>query len=133
MIRLLAQSLSPLLPSVTCHSFSVFLPVELTDGRKGGVGGAKSHDREKAWSSLNHSILSGVNECGDLERGWRDITLMTGAEMVTQGGDMFLCLVKTSFSKRLCFSVQCHHVVLVKEQDNVKTFVFSSSDNRFSN
>jgi hypothetical protein len=108
-------------------------PVELTDGRKGGVGGAKSYEREKAWSSLNHSILFGVNECGDLERGWRDITLMTGVEMVTQGGDMFLCLVKTSFSKRLCFSVQYQHVVLVKEPDNVKIFLFPSSDNSFSN
>jgi hypothetical protein len=52
---------------------------------------------------------------------------MTGVEMVTQGGDMFLCLVKTSFSKRLCFSVQYQHVVLVKEPDNVKIFLFQSS------
>jgi hypothetical protein len=57
--------------------------------------------------------------------------LMTGVEMVTQGGDMFLCLVKTSFSKRLCFSVQYQHVVLVKEPDNVKIFLFPGSDNSF--
>jgi hypothetical protein len=40
-------------------------PVELTD-RKGeegvgdGRGGAKSYVGEKAWSSINHSILSGL-------------------------------------------------------------------------
>ncbi len=34
-------------------------PVELTDGRGGGGGrGAKSNDIEKAWPSINHSILS---------------------------------------------------------------------------
>jgi hypothetical protein len=27
----------------------------------GGEGGAKSYDREKAWPSINHSILSGEN------------------------------------------------------------------------
>ncbi len=38
-------------------------PVELTDGRGGEEvgGGAKSYDSEKAWSSFNHSILSGRN------------------------------------------------------------------------
>jgi hypothetical protein len=39
--------------------------VELTDGRGGegekGREGAKSYDSEKAWSSINHSILSGSN------------------------------------------------------------------------
>ncbi len=50
------------LPPAGCLSFSVFLrdsPVELTDVE--GVGdwrGAKSYDREKDWSSINHSILS---------------------------------------------------------------------------
>jgi hypothetical protein len=35
-------------------------PVELTDGRGGrGERGAKSYDSEKAWSSINHTILSG--------------------------------------------------------------------------
>jgi hypothetical protein len=29
--------------------------------RGGGMGGAKSHDGKKAWSSINHSILSAVN------------------------------------------------------------------------
>ncbi len=35
---------------------------QLADGREwgGGVGGGKSCDREKAWSSMNHSILSGT-------------------------------------------------------------------------
>ncbi len=55
---------SPSHPSASCLSFSVFLCdalVELTDGRGGGRrgwGGAKSYDDEKAWSSINHSILS---------------------------------------------------------------------------
>ncbi len=36
-------------------------PVELSDVRvaEGNRGGAESYDGEKAWSSLNHSILSG--------------------------------------------------------------------------
>jgi hypothetical protein len=49
---------SDTLLSARCHSFLVFLclsPVELTDGRVGG--GAKLYDGEKAWSSINHSIL----------------------------------------------------------------------------
>jgi hypothetical protein len=33
-------------------------PVELTDGREGV--GAKSYDGEKAWSSINHAILSAL-------------------------------------------------------------------------
>jgi hypothetical protein len=43
--------------SVSCES-----SVELTDGRWGGGGGrgAKPYDREKAWLSINHSILSGL-------------------------------------------------------------------------
>ncbi len=53
----------PPLPAASCLSFSVFLCVagrELTDGREGGGDGrgAKSYDREKAWPSLNHSIIS---------------------------------------------------------------------------
>ncbi len=46
-------------PSATCLSFSVFLCV--ADGaywRESGVGwGANSYDGEKAWYSINHSIL----------------------------------------------------------------------------
>jgi hypothetical protein len=35
---------------------------ELTVGKRGGGGGgAKSYDREIAWSSINHSILSGYS------------------------------------------------------------------------
>ncbi len=36
------------------------------DGRwaEGGGGGVKSFDGEKAWSSINHSILSGVESMG---------------------------------------------------------------------
>ncbi len=52
----------PLFPWESCLSVSVFLCV---DGRAywqerrggGGGGGAKSYDGEKAWSSINHSIL----------------------------------------------------------------------------
>ncbi len=35
-------------------------PVKLIDGRggQGGGRGTKSYDREKAWPSINHSILS---------------------------------------------------------------------------
>ncbi len=36
-------------------------PVELTGG-VGGRRGAKSYDREKAWPSVNHSILSAYDE-----------------------------------------------------------------------
>ncbi len=40
-------------------------PVELTDLRvESGGGGAKSYDGETAWSSINHSILSGKNTHG---------------------------------------------------------------------
>ncbi len=33
----------------------------LTGAGERGVGGAKSYDGEKAWSSVNHSILSARN------------------------------------------------------------------------
>jgi hypothetical protein len=51
---------------VSLSQSSCASPVELTDGRgvrEGGGVGAKSYDREKIWSSVNHSILSGGNEC----------------------------------------------------------------------
>jgi hypothetical protein len=47
-------------PVSSCLSFSVFLLVAgqaflgLGVGRGEGVEGAKSYDREKAWSSINH-------------------------------------------------------------------------------
>ncbi len=51
------------LPSASCLSFSVFLCVAgrayWRERRVGGGDGAKSCDGEKAWSSINHSILSG--------------------------------------------------------------------------
>jgi hypothetical protein len=54
-----------LLPPLLAHQQVVYLsqpfyvsPVELTDGTGGGRGGAKSYDDEKAWSSINYSILS---------------------------------------------------------------------------
>jgi hypothetical protein len=47
---------------VVCLSQSSCVSVvELTNGRRGGkeLGGAKSHDGEKARLSINHSILTG--------------------------------------------------------------------------
>ncbi len=35
---------------------------QLVDGREGGRRGAESYDRKEAWSSINHSILSGWRE-----------------------------------------------------------------------
>ena len=56
-------SLDHPLPSASCLSFSVFLCVAgrayWRERRVGGGDGAKSCDGEKAWSSINHSILSG--------------------------------------------------------------------------
>ncbi len=42
--------------------------VELTDGRGAGEvgGGAKPYDGENAWSSINHSILSGAVYAGEV-------------------------------------------------------------------
>jgi hypothetical protein len=62
MIRLLAHPL-PLLSRqqvVSLSQSSCVSPVKLNDrrGREVGWRGAKSYDREKAWSSINHSILS---------------------------------------------------------------------------
>ncbi len=62
MIRLLTH---PLPPSHVCKlslfQSSCVSPVELTDGRGGDEDGGG--DRVKAWSSINHSILSGDNKC----------------------------------------------------------------------
>jgi hypothetical protein len=47
---------------------SCFSPVKLSyGGEEGGEGveRAKSYDREKAWSSINHSILSGWGNQND--------------------------------------------------------------------
>ncbi len=55
---------APSLMWARCLTFSVFLCVagrtywRERGGRRGGQG-AKSHDREKAWPSINHSTLSG--------------------------------------------------------------------------
>jgi hypothetical protein len=38
----------------------------ITDGRRGG-GGTKSYDNEKAWSSINHSMLSDSDKTYQLE------------------------------------------------------------------
>ncbi len=41
--------------------YSCMSSVELTDKRGGGSeGGAKSYDREEAWPSIKHSIISGI-------------------------------------------------------------------------
>ncbi len=56
-----------MIPSANCTvsltQSSCVSPVELTDGRgRAGRGGgeAKSYNIEKAWSSINHSILYGL-------------------------------------------------------------------------
>ncbi len=60
---------SPLFPIrpqqvVFLSQSSCVFPVWLTDGRgcRGGGGGAKPYDRMKAWTSINHSILFGVQD-----------------------------------------------------------------------
>jgi hypothetical protein len=57
MIWLLPHPLPSPFPAASCLSFSVFLCVARERG-EWGVGGAKSYDGEKAWSSIDHSILS---------------------------------------------------------------------------
>ncbi len=53
-------SCHPLLPSASCLSLPVFLCVaDLAYWQERGGGGVKLSDDEKAWSSSNHSILSG--------------------------------------------------------------------------
>jgi hypothetical protein len=62
-----------LLPSASCLSFSIFLPVDLTDGRAGDEAGKEpkiiQYDREKTWSSINNSILSGFYYIFHLSNG----------------------------------------------------------------
>jgi hypothetical protein len=49
-------------PPVSKLSLFLSLPVELSDGKGGGGrGGANSYGGEKAWSSINHSILFALN------------------------------------------------------------------------
>ncbi len=50
--------LSPVSKLYRRHTGSLRMIDNLLTGERGG---ARSHDREKAWSSLNHSILSGEN------------------------------------------------------------------------
>ncbi len=47
--------------SLPARCQSSFLTEEVGDWGGGGGRGAKSYDGEKAWSSINHSILSGLN------------------------------------------------------------------------
>ncbi len=58
-----SYDLAPASPShvstVSLSQSSCVSPVELSDGRGGGGSGrSQSYDRQKAWSSINHSILS---------------------------------------------------------------------------
>jgi hypothetical protein len=48
----------PLLPSVSSTA-DTQKEIQVPDGR-GGRGWTKSYDGKKAWSSINHSILSGI-------------------------------------------------------------------------
>ncbi len=63
-IRPLNYPLPPL-PWASCLSFSAFLCVSgraywREGGGEGGGQGAESYDSKKGWSSINHSILSGL-------------------------------------------------------------------------
>jgi hypothetical protein len=71
MIWLRPHTLPPPLPSGSWFSYSVFLCVasQAYRGEEEGGGGAKSYDDEKAWSSTNYSILSGVGEWQGVWRG----------------------------------------------------------------
>ncbi len=51
------RKLSLFLSLPVCHRWSLLSE----EAGGGGEGGAKSYDREKAWSSINHPILSGKN------------------------------------------------------------------------
>ncbi len=80
---------------------SVFLcaPVELTDGREGvgGAGGAKSYDHEEAWTSINHSILSGFlikKLWNETLRLWKDTLRKRGNIVIT------LCVFPTKANIR---------------------------------
>jgi hypothetical protein len=62
----------PLSPSESCLSFSVFLCVAgraYWRGWRGGRG-AKSNYREKAWSSIKHSLLSALNQEDSSRSTW---------------------------------------------------------------
>ncbi len=64
-VVLVGSSPPPPPPTASYLSFSDFLCVAgrsnlLTEEGEGGGRGAKSFDREKAWSSINLSILSGA-------------------------------------------------------------------------
>jgi hypothetical protein len=48
----------PLPSAASCLPISVFLCVAGRTYRRGRGGGARSYDDEKAWSCINHSILS---------------------------------------------------------------------------
>jgi hypothetical protein len=65
MIRLLAHPRPTSCQQLVSLSQSYcVLPVELADGREGGGRGAKLNDRDKAFPSINHSILSGLEREG---------------------------------------------------------------------
>jgi hypothetical protein len=65
MVRLIARSLAPLSHQqvVSLSQSSCVSPIELPEGIGGGVGVGeeqKLYNREKAWQSINHSVLSGL-------------------------------------------------------------------------
>ncbi len=66
--------LAPRPPSpVSLSQSSCVSPVELTDGRVGEKG-AKAYDGEKAWTSINHSLLS-------VERDQREVKRSVGHDI----------------------------------------------------
>jgi hypothetical protein len=58
MIRLFAHSPHSRQQVVSLSQSSCVSPVELTDGKEGCGHVVKSYYRDKAWSSINHSLLS---------------------------------------------------------------------------
>ncbi len=87
MIWLLPHPLLPTIPSASCLSFSVFLCGAGRVYWLGGMGwdgrGAKSYDGEKAWSSINHSILSAIiGNCIAWAGWWESYHLWEGIQRV---------------------------------------------------
>ncbi len=119
MIRLLAHPpSSSLLPSASCLSLSVFLGVA---GRafwreKGeGGGGAKLYDLEKAWPSINHSILSARSLLNFLFIKNKNFSERTWTEQIILGLDVCLCQTGHFLSCFDSFAAVCLHTILVKQ------------------
>ncbi len=95
------------LPHLSRQSFSLYQsscvsPVEFTDMKEGQDGrGAKSYDGEKAWSSINHSILSAELPPSSVQQArWLSVCLLT---VFMWYGNIQLCKTDMKFfSYRFC-------------------------------